>query len=152
MSWRRSFCIEIIGWSISFMDMCVQDFPQVWKVLSYYFLNSLSPSPSRSPIILIFVFSCFNLITHISLLRSFKISVLSSLLYYFKIPTSRSHLFFLPYGLPCYSCSLLHSSSHPLTSSALRFVLFFKISISLKRSHYVNIFYSWFYWVAWVFL
>ena len=63
MSWRRDFfffCIEIARYFISFMDLYIQFLPQVWEVLSYYFLKFtlflFFSSPSRLPIILMLSF------------------------------------------------------------------------------------------------
>lgn len=41
MSWRRWLWLETWVWSISFLNVDVQIFPQVWKVLSHYFFNKL---------------------------------------------------------------------------------------------------------------
>ena len=48
------FCIEVIRYSLSYMDLCTQFLLQVWEVLSYYFFKlsaAFSFSP-RIPIIL----------------------------------------------------------------------------------------------------
>ena len=127
MSWRRSFCINVIRCCLSFIDLHIWFLPQAWEVLSYYFIYlfiylfiyfvytapfSLSFF-SGIPITLMLPFlKGSNSSCRISL---YFISYFSFLfhLYYFKVS--------LPYGLLYSQCFLMHSSYHLLSYSLQNF-------------------------------
>lgn len=97
MSWKWSFCIEIIGCS-SFADLYIQFLPQVWKVHSYYIFNSLPPSLSLflSTLITLFSFLIESDSTH-------RVSSLLKILVFSPFLTESfvksylpTHLYFLP--------------------------------------------------------
>lgn len=130
----------IIGWFISFLDSSLS--PHLGNCLFFLSINSLPPSISLWN--LGYSDICLLMDSHSSTYRfsfPFKISVIS---FFFTVLFQNSypprHIFVLPSGLPCYRGSLLHSSSHSLTSSAPEFLFgaFLWFQSFWKITHFVH--------------
>lgn len=126
MSCKRSFCIEIMGWSTRFMNLYVHISLQVWEVLSCFIFTRLSapfpPSSSGTPIILIFVsfilsHECIAFLCSVSFFLLFSLTVLFQTSYL----DSTFHFYF-PYGVLYFRSSQFHFPFHSLNSLATEFL------------------------------